>query len=229
MNVYFLVEGQSTEKKVYPKWLSYLVPHMKRVDFYDEIKENNYFIFSAGGYPTILDDIISACEEVNECGRYDYLVICVDGDDIGWEERRNELLTYIDENVDTVAAEIVVIVQNVCFETWFLGNRKVFSRNPGPGFQDYFHHYDISSNDPEEMEKPDNCGSSKSQYHVDYLKSMLDEKNMQYSKKLPGAVCSEHYIKELEKRVEETPHLKSLAQFFYFCTTLKTNLKRTYI
>ena len=30
MNLYFIVEGRRTEKKVYPEWLNFLIPELKR-------------------------------------------------------------------------------------------------------------------------------------------------------------------------------------------------------
>ena len=46
MNLYFLVEGRRTEKKVYPKWLSVLLPQINEVKFPHEITQNNFYIFS---------------------------------------------------------------------------------------------------------------------------------------------------------------------------------------
>jgi hypothetical protein len=43
MNIYFLVEGNSTEKQIYPKWLEYLIPNLKRVKYYDQVENNNYY------------------------------------------------------------------------------------------------------------------------------------------------------------------------------------------
>ncbi|GAL93420.1 MULTISPECIES: hypothetical protein [Microcystis] len=42
MNIYFLVEGRSTEKKLYTAWLTHLIPEIERVDFYDQANHNNY-------------------------------------------------------------------------------------------------------------------------------------------------------------------------------------------
>jgi|GEM_PF-3358452 len=64
MNIYFLFEGKSTETKVYPKYLSYLIPELKKVDNYQEVIENNYYIFSSSGYPSIYDDIEYAIEDI---------------------------------------------------------------------------------------------------------------------------------------------------------------------
>lgn len=39
MNLYFLVEGKRTERKVYPAWLAYLLPELKQVKNYDEVEK----------------------------------------------------------------------------------------------------------------------------------------------------------------------------------------------
>jgi len=41
MNLYFLVEGTHSERKVYPAWLSYLLPELQRVYNYDDVNEKN--------------------------------------------------------------------------------------------------------------------------------------------------------------------------------------------
>lgn len=53
-NVNFLVEGNSTEKKIYPQWLRHLVPELTRVKYHDQISKNNYYLISGEGYPRIL-------------------------------------------------------------------------------------------------------------------------------------------------------------------------------
>ena len=65
MNIYFLVEGQSTEAEVYPAWLSYLIPDLERVYNFDEVEKNNYYLFSSFGIPYIDKDILNAVEDVN--------------------------------------------------------------------------------------------------------------------------------------------------------------------
>lgn len=55
MNLYFLVEGRRTEAKVYPKWLSHLLPHFSRVERFNEVDDKNYFLISGEGNPSILD------------------------------------------------------------------------------------------------------------------------------------------------------------------------------
>ncbi len=88
MNIYFLVEGNSTERKIYPKWLEYLIPNLVRVRYHDQVKDNNYYLISGEGYPRILyDGLENAVDKISEAIRYDYLVICVDVDEESVDER----------------------------------------------------------------------------------------------------------------------------------------------
>ncbi|MEQ8536396.1 MAG: hypothetical protein RIB93_02865 [Coleofasciculus sp. D1-CHI-01] len=74
MNIYFLVEGKSTEKKIYPKWLEYLLPELIRVKYHDQVQKNNYYLISAKGYPAILYDALdNAIDKIKETNNYDYL------------------------------------------------------------------------------------------------------------------------------------------------------------
>lgn len=222
MNIYFLVEGKRTEKKVYPQWLSHLVPVLKQVKHFNEVDKLNYYLFSSGGYPSILDDIPNAVEEINECGKYSYLVVCLDADETDVEERKAEINRIFQYSSFELKAELVIIVQNRCFETWFLGNRKVYSRNPqDETFRQYCEFYNVSEKDPESMPKFRGFDSI-SQFHVDYLKKMLKEKGIRYTKHYPGNVGEPHYIKALQKRIEDKPNdLKTLKEFFSFCETIQ--------
>jgi len=222
MNVYFLVEGKRTETKVYPNWISHLVPNLKRVMYFDEIDKNNYFLFSSHGYPSIFDDIPKAVKDINQCGKYTYFVICLDADEITVEERKNEVLEVLQADVLELKAKLIIIVQNRCFESWFLGNSKVYPRNPqDESLKQYCKFYNVSIEDPEMM--PGFQGfNSISQFHADYLKRMLKEKRINYSKRNPGTVGEYHYLKALQKRVKDTPdHLKTLQEFFRFCESIQ--------
>jgi hypothetical protein len=221
MNIYFLVEGK-TEKKVYPQWLSYLAPGLKRVKHFNEVDNGSYFIFSSGGYPSILDDIPNAVEEINECGKYTFFVVCLDADEVTVEERKNEIKQLFLQNSPDLKAQLVIVVQNRCFETWFLGNRKVYSRNPqDETFKQYCKFYNVSEKDPELM--PQFPGfDSIAQFHVDYLKRMLKEKGIRYTKRFPGNVGESPYVEALKKRIEDRPtDLKSLKEFFSFCEKIR--------
>ena len=226
MNVYFLVEGKS-ERKVYPQWLLHLLPELKRVWQFDEVENYNYYLFSSGGYPSILDDIKNAAKDINDCGKYSYLVVCLDADEAAIEERKYEISGIYQPGLLELKAELVIIVQNRCFESWFLGNRKVYPRHPqDASLRQYCKFYNVSLKDPEMM--PNFGGfNSISKFHEDYLKRMLKEKGIHYTKQNPVVVGELHYIKALKKRVGDTPqHLKTLQNFFQFCEAIHFILTR---
>lgn len=108
-------------------------------------------------------------------------------------------------------------------ETWFLGNRKVYTKTLGKrsDFYSYTKFYDVSQQDPEFMNKPEGFNNgSVSIYHENYLRKMLAEKHINYSKANPREIGEAHYLEQLQKRVKETSHLSSLRNFFSFCETL---------
>ena len=85
MNLYIVVEGEQTETKVYPAWLQILVPQLHRIDDAWNLSENSdsYYLFSAGGIPSIdkhVSNAVADINEINACGKgkYDYLLMCID-------------------------------------------------------------------------------------------------------------------------------------------------------
>lgn len=85
MNLYIVVEGEQTETKVYPAWLQILVPQLYRIDDAWNLSENSdsYYLFSAGGIPSIYKHVSNAVADINEInacgkGKYDYLLMCID-------------------------------------------------------------------------------------------------------------------------------------------------------
>lgn len=215
MNLYFLVEGE-TERIIYPRWLKQLLPTLTKIRVASDVRENNYYLISGGGYPGLLDNHLpNAVEEINEMGRYDYFIISLDADELTVAERINEVQSKIlKENIKLVNCQLEIIVQNRCMETWFMGNRKVFPRNPTKDFEHFFRFYNVSENDPEQMEKPRDFNGAIGKFHKQYLKMMLAEKNIRYSETIPNAVGELEYLQQLQKRVEEFPdHLKTLYSF----------------
>ncbi|NEP62678.1 MAG: hypothetical protein F6K31_38120 [Symploca sp. SIO2G7] len=227
MNIYFLVEGRSTEKKIYPKWLAYLIPQLRRVQYYDEIKENNYYLISGNGYPaTIRDGIPNAVDKITEVGKYDYLVICIDADEDTVNARKKYVYDFLEKNnIELGKTKLVLIIQNRCMETWLLGNRKIFdSRQPQvEPLSSYVNYYDVSQYDPELMGSFDR--KNHADFHESYLKEIFNAKNISYTKKSPGEAQKEHYLKQLLKRIdEETEHLQTFQNFIQFCEMIRKNL-----
>ncbi|MGL4553834.1 MAG: hypothetical protein ACRC33_21970 [Gemmataceae bacterium] len=102
LNLYFLVEGRRTEARVYPEWLKRLLPRYTRVAAPDDAAGTNYYLISGEGYPRLLDvTLANAVAEINACGRYAYLLVCLDADECSVEERRAEVRDRIaDEPLD---------------------------------------------------------------------------------------------------------------------------------
>ena len=227
MNLYFLVEGTQSERKVYPAWLAYLLPELQRVDNCDDVNEKNYYLISGEGYPSLIYDFIPrAIEEINSNGKYSYFVVCLDAE----ENTVSELTTEIDEFLNEQKlklnnAELVLIFQNRCLESWLLGNRKIYSRNPqNKLLLDYTKYYDVSVNCPENMGRYQEFNTH-AQFHGAYLRALFEAKNITYSKKRPGDVLKPFYLEQLLARIEVQPEqLTTFRQFIDFCNKIKREL-----
>lgn len=228
MNIYFLVEGKRTEMKVYPKWLSILIPNLERVQWHHQVVKNNYCIFTGDGFPSLLDNHLkNSIEDVNSTGIFDYFVICLDSDDDTVEERYQQVLNFISEESLELnqGTKLVIIVQNKCFETWFLGNSKIFKNNPTSSFLiDCINHYNVKDEDPELMEKPKDFEQTTSIFHSTYLQEILSERKINYSKKNPQEVTEKYFLEELIKRNKKTNHINSFKQFIEFCSEIESKI-----
>jgi hypothetical protein len=239
MNFYFIFEGK-TEPIVYRSWFSLLLPHLKEVDFYDEILENNYHYESDMGIPDCYNIVANAIQEINEFPKYDYLVLFIDADESEVEEKRAEALLHIQEKLNPISmkykklppnCKLKIIVQKVCFETWFLGNRKFFVRNPqSEKLKKYINYFDVSKDNPENLASDfvqdenfskDLFGyATKALFHFGYFREIHKErlKGLAYSKKSPKNIQSITYLEELIKRIEsDDEHLLSFQELIDFC------------
>lgn len=226
MNLYFLVEGHQTERKVYPKWLEHLVPHLSQIrDSFllceNDCLDNTFFLFDGAGYPSLLNHIEGSIKDINAIGRFDYFVICVDAEDSSVEERKQGIFDHIQNlNISLEKTQIVILVQNPCIETWMLGNRRVYLRTPqDPDLLRYTTHYNVMENDPELMSSI-NSEMNKAQFHEAYLKKMLAQRNISYTKRHPRGVVERSYLEELINRQHETNHLSSFSDFLNFCSSI---------
>ncbi|WP_013325510.1 hypothetical protein [Gloeothece verrucosa] len=229
MNIYFLVEGKSTEKKIYPAWLKYFIPELKQVEFYDQVDKNNYFIISGKGYPSILyDGIPNAVQKIKKVGKYNYFVICIDADEDTVTQRKQDVFDFIEsEKIKLDNTQIEVIIQNRCIETWLLGNRRIFnSRQPlEKPLLDYVNYYDVCRNDPELMGKYNIVNHAT--FHFKYLQQIFrcKNKNISYTKKFPCEAQKEHYFKQLLNRIRDEPeHLQTFRSFIKFCEKIKQQI-----
>lgn len=224
MNIYFLVEGNSTERKIYPKWLEYLIPNLVRVEYHDQVENNNYYLISGKGYPNILyEGLENAVDKIIETQKYNYLVICVDADEESVEERTQYIREFIsNQKINLGETQVEIIVQNRCIETWLLGNRRIFdSRQPLElALSNYVNYYDVSQNDPEKMGKYEMRNHA--DFHCEYLREVFRAKKTTYSKKNPNDAKENYYFEELQKRVREQPEdLKTFQFFLEFCEKIR--------
>ncbi len=228
MNLYILVEGEETELQLYPQWLSYLIPELSRVYDYRNVNGNNYYLFSGRGIPSIYRHAANAIRDINTLNSYDYLIVCMDSDELTVERRKEKLLEYLaKENVSIHEnCNLKVIIQNRCIETWFLGNRKVYKRNPqGLTFKEYAQFYNVAKRDPELMTKHQDFKQI-SQFHEAYLREMLKEYRVKYRKSRPKEVLKRTYFDELLKRVSESPRdLQSFSNFLALCGEIKHKIQ----
>lgn len=221
MNLYFLVEG-STEKYIYPLWISHLMPQFTRVKAACEAIHDHYFIWNGGGYPHLLDEnLANSINEVDDCGTYDYLILCLDCDEKSPQETIAEVEEFIGKNKLSIKSncQLKIIPQYKTIETWCLGNKKVFPRhNLSLDFRRFTEFYNVSIDDPELMSQPNDFIGSVGDYHYSYLSTMLREKNMTYTKSKHVPVTELSYLQQLKKRTQTTSHLATLKYFFDFCT-----------
>jgi len=224
MNFYIVVEGDQTEMSVYPAWLSILAPTYTRIENAWDVDNNNYYIFTGGGIPSIFKHVRNSVLDINSINakgekRYDYLLVCLDTE----EESRDYILKQIDKElkssgVELLDAELVVFEHKVCMETWFLGNQSVFKDNPqNAEYLEYIRHFNVGNDNPEEMQNMDeNKFPTTAKFHLRYLKRMLEERNMTYSKNNTIAVQQQAYLQQLVRRFEETGHIATFGSWYEF-------------
>lgn len=230
MKLYFVVEGETTEMQLYPKWISYLLPELTKSDSYKKIEPDSYYLFCGRGMPQIYRHTANAVRVINSVGDYDYLIVCLDGENAGVAIREKKLRDYLEkDNAElTGKCKLRVVVQNASVETWFLGNRKAIRQNPeGSLFREYTEHYNVRDNDPELMD----CKvpfTLKAQFHLSYLREAFKEHKLSYSKSRPGHVLDKTHMEELLKRTNDYPkHLQSLKGLFDLISEIRDQMKST--
>lgn len=226
MNAYIIVEGDRTETAVYPKWLEYTAPGLKRINNALDITDNCYYLFSACGIPSIFNHVSNAVADINSINnasnsKYDYLIVCIDTEEETREyieKRINEKLK--EDNRTLESAELVILEQKICMETWFLGNNVIFKETPqDKDYLRFINHYNVGTDDPEEMGNIDyNEFATNAQFHYKYLVKMFRERNMRYSKSHTQEVCSQKYLSRLVERYQNTGHISSFGRWYEFVT-----------
>ncbi len=210
MNLYVLVEGRVTERRVYQAWFSYFFPELEKVDRIEDISDSHYFLISGDGYPSYVQRISAALKDIRAHRQIDHLFICVDAEEFGFDDKLAEIEQLI--AMGPVPRSHFIIVQDCCIETWFLGNSRFMRQNPqSESLRTWKEFYDVSQADPEQMPRHEYY-VTRAQFHLAYLKEMMRERDLSYSKTSPGPVVEEHYFRELVTRNQSTGHLKSFGR-----------------
>ena len=218
MNLYSLVEGKRTEKKVYPAWLAHLIPQLRRVDDPSELDDQcGYFIFSGEGYPSLLDVHLSAAiADYHAARKFNRLVICLDVDDSTPADRSQEVFKRA-AALGFPTDQLRVITQECCIETWFLGNRKAVSPTPNRSeLVDFLRFYNVRRDDPEAMGIHAEF-NARSIFHSQYFHLVSQDKRFRYTKHNPKHVVDKAFLEELIVRRQDTNHLPTFGTFLDLC------------
>lgn len=213
MKIIVLVEGN--EKKIFKHWIPYVNPNLSYITGADITKlvRNSFLIVLVGGHSKYEDFIKNAVEDINNHGAIDRFVVCVASEDLTYDEKYEEINLITQKYPSN--AETHIVIQHFCFETWALGNKRVFSRNPqDPIFRKYKMVYNVFFDDPEEMPEYSEEDLNRSQFAYKYLKKMLNEKNIRYTKSLPGSdLIGTSYFNEILLRYRATNHIEKFRYF----------------
>jgi 5'(3')-deoxyribonucleotidase len=217
MNFYVLVEGAYDESRVYAEWLKQAFPFMSQVKDYQEVARDQFVVVAGGGQPRVTQLIVNSMQEIVKHGNFDRFFVCLDAENLSYEERFRRTRFAVDEAMNaTRVRELIphfrehIIIQNVCIETWFLGNVPVVNAvSNHEAVKPLKDHYDVTSLDPEKMPH-DPKFKVRAQFHKHYLKQVLHANR----RKFPGIAKDPEYNRALRNRCAETNHLRSLQRFF---------------
>lgn len=216
IRLYLIVEGRGTEPKLYRAWLPLLLPGMQRVQRLEDLgsADRTFLIVAGCGFPSYLDRIRNAVTDIRQnSGMVTHLLVAVDAEEIGFDERRRALVNLINELKCPVSSQ--VIVADCCVETWLLGHRRLVCRQPqSRELAEMLRFYNVVAQDPELMPKHSSF-STRAQFHFEYLRYVFRERQLNYAKNNPGEACRSDYFEQLRARAldnrDDPRHLKSFA------------------
>ncbi|MCA9710132.1 MAG: hypothetical protein KDK70_30110, partial [Myxococcales bacterium] len=188
MSLYVVVEGDRTEPRLYRAWLPLLLPGIAEVRRIEDARGRAFFLIAGKGYPHYLDRIEAAIEDIRASqGRFTHLLVCIDAEEAGHDERLAEVEGAIARGRCPVAS--TVIVAECCVETWLLGNRRFIRPAPhDPELGQFLRHYDVRTLDPEGI-APHPGHRNRASLCLRYVQAAFRERHERYSKKNPGAAA----------------------------------------
>jgi hypothetical protein len=214
LNIYVVVEGDVGEKQVYETWIPHVNPNLSCVDHIWEIKWDQFAVFSGHGYPQYFGVIDNAIEDINSYGNIDRFVIAIDSEEMARHEKYQEIDDHIDGK--RCKADIVIVVQHFCLETWALGNRRIITKNVrNPTLRKYLQFFNVRHRDPELLPDYPVEELNRAQFAEKYLRRALNQKhkNVTYRKGRPQVLLHPSYYREVKERFEDTSHIASFGSF----------------
>ena len=208
MNLYIVVEGDRSEARVYPEWIRHINPTLTQVKTLAQLEHNQYYLVSGHGYPNYLEVVKNAVRDINAINSIDRLVVAVDSDDMTVNVKTAELKAAVDSIGTT--KDVRYVVQQQCFESWCLGNRKIIQRKPQSAeLRSLMQHYNVIDDDPALMtSNTDDLNGS--QFAFKYLSLVMQEKSIHYSKRNPKYVADSKYLFHILRRADETSHVSTI-------------------
>jgi hypothetical protein len=212
MNIYIVTEGKA-EKIVFKYWIPMVNPSLSYIERLDGLSCNNFYIVSGMGYPSYYEIIENAIQDVDQLG-FDRLVVSLDSEEMTKQEKYDEVNEFISQK--DYVTDIRIVVQQFCFETWALGNRRLIRTNHSlPKLGEYKRFFNVKINDPELLPgKPDD-GLNRSQLAEKYLRLSINDRhrNLTYTKGNPKYLVHPTYFTEVKSRLNGTGHISSFEDF----------------
>ncbi|MBS1521227.1 MAG: hypothetical protein JST50_09530 [Bacteroidetes bacterium] len=233
MNLYFLLEGASTEVKFYPKLVeSIFEDRLLKINKVSDVtgQDHSYFILTGSGYPQIYTHILAdTLSDILQYRDFTHLFICIDSDELSIDDRIAEFKDIYERfledglNVEEFC-EVNLIIQYRCIESWFLGNKRFYKQNSNnPDMLKFNQFYNVKLQDPEQMGFDIDYDSHAS-YHYAYLRQMIRENRRQYNKSNPSTVCEASYIQRLKERFYSDQHIGSFGYLIIKLSELNDKL-----
>lgn len=227
MNFYFLVEGKNTEPEAYPRFIEHFVDGYYKVNKLEELTINNYIIESGYGYPNILkifNNTLTKIAEFNKKSKHngkkvDTLVFVIDADNYKnpASARKNveQIISDRKNLIKDAKISVRYVIQNLCIESWFLGNKNAFPDTYTDEFKKYVDYFDVKHCSPDKMRSPI-PDISHAQYSCKYLIEMLHQSGEIYGKSNTTFVTTPNYIDGVNERCSngDIQSFKDLLEIF---------------
>lgn len=213
MNIYVVVEGEVGEKKVYQHWIPLVNPILTPIDYITQVTTNNFYIISGNGYPNYFNTIKNAIDDVANNPQFNRLVVAVDSEDIDFATKYTEIDDYIQSFGTSI--DYRIIIQHFCLETWALGNKNIYVRNPQDTQLIQFQSiWNVSTQDPELL-PPLVSHLNRAHSAELYLRKLLQEKyrNLTYTKRRPEALLNNTFFNRVKNRCTQDRHVQSFEHF----------------